>query len=158
NYQLHPISSNLADDPAITSIVTAQDTALNTKVGMNVDQVVVTSDADLLQQDNSESLLGNLAVQSYRYSTGATMALEEISLTGVSLAHGSVTVRNLHDVNPHIYNPTTGKEWTLNVWNALGSDILKIVGAFYTTSGLMPLSSPLGWLSADNAVIDWDPS
>ena len=158
NYQLHAVTSSLADDPTVAAMVTAQDSALDTKFNLNVDQVVATSDASLLQQNISESLLGNLAVQSYRYATGADMALEEISLTGVSVPQGNVTIRNLHDVVPHIYNPAIGKEWTLNVWNALGSDILLISEAFYTTSGLMPLSSPLNWLSTDNAVIDWNPS
>ena len=158
SYQLHPVTPDLAEDPVVADLVTRQDQALDTEYNVNIQQILADSDADLLQADSSESLLGNLAVQAYRHETGADLSFEEISLTGVSVPHGNVTLQDLHDVVPHIFNPATGKEWMLNVWNARGSDVALIVSVFYTTAGLMPLSTPLGWLSADNAVINWNPA
>ena len=158
SYELHPVTPDLAEDTAIAAIIASQDHVLNSKFNLDIDEVVAESDVNLLQADTKESLLGNLAVQSYRYATGADVAIEEVSMTGVSIAKGNVTVQNLHDVIPHMYNPATGKEWTLNVWNALGSDLKLVAQVFYIATGLMPQSSPLDWLSMDNAEIDWNPA
>ncbi len=158
SYRLQAVSPDLAEDPAVAQEVDAQDAALNKQYSDDVSRVVAHADFDLLRSDTAESPLGNLAVKAYRSATGSDLSLEEISLTGVDLAQGPLTLMDLHDVIPHIYNPTTGREWTLNVWNARGSDLVLAFNIFYTMSGLMPLSSPLGWLSVDNVQIVWDPS
>ena len=157
NYQLHPISPDITKDPAIDAMITAEDARLNQMFGDDVSRVVADSDIDLIQQDAQESSLGNLAVKAYRAATHADLSLEEISLTGVDIAKGPVTLMDLHNVVPHIYNPATGKEWLLHVWNARGSDISLVLNVFYTVSGIAPLSSPLGWMSADNVALTWKP-
>lgn len=156
-YDLHPVTSDIAEDPAIVDMVAEQDRILSERYG-DVHQVMAQAEFDLIRYDAAESPLGNLAVKAYRNATGADLAIEEISLTGEAIPKGPVTLMDLHDVVPHIFNPATGKEWTVHVWNAKGSDLLLVFNAFFTLSGLMPLGSPLGWLSADNAYVTWDPT
>jgi 5'-nucleotidase/UDP-sugar diphosphatase len=158
SYELHPVTPDLAEDPSVAQLVTQQDQALNAKFGDDVvNHVVAQTDLNLIQQDGAETPLGNLAVKAYRASTGADVSFEELSLTGVSVAKGASTVMDIHDVIPHIYDPASGKEWKLRVWNAKGSDLSLLFNVFYTVDGLMPLGSPIGWLSADNAVVVWEP-
>jgi 2',3'-cyclic-nucleotide 2'-phosphodiesterase (5'-nucleotidase family) len=156
-YQLHPVTSDLPEDPKLVAFINQQDAALDAQFHDDVNRVVADTEFDLIQNDNVESGLGNLAVKAYRASTHADLAMEEISLTGVSMAHGPATLMDLHDVVPHIYDYPTGKEWKLRVWNAKGSDLALMINVLYTVDGLMPLGSPVGWLSAENAVIVWDP-
>jgi len=156
-WQLHPVSSELADDPVIAAYVDQQDHLLGQKYGVDVNQVVAASDIDMEKTDSWESPLGNLVVRAYRDATGADLSMEETSLTGVGLAKGDLTRMDLHDVIPHIYNGNTGKEWNLKVWNARGSDIQLVMTLFYTISSLTPFASPIGWLVVDNAIVIWDP-
>jgi len=45
-------------------------------------------------------------------------------LTGIKVKEGPLTVQDLHDVMPHIYDfERTRKEWTIKLWNARGSDL-----------------------------------
>ena len=155
-YELHAVSSDLAEDPRILSWIEEQDRILSARYGHDVHEVMAQSEFTLSREDHQESPLGNLAARAYRVATGADLALEEISLTGFAIPQGDVTYMDLHDVVPHIYNPDTGKEWELNVWDAQGSDLQTVVNVFYIVNGLMPLA-PLGWLSADGAEITWDP-
>lgn len=157
NYQLHAVTPDIPEDPEIASMVLEQDRILNDKFHDDIHRVIAHADMDLVQQDSQESPLGNLAVKAYRAATGAEVAMEEISLTGVSIAKGGATLYELHNVVPHIYDPATGKEWFLRVWNARGSDLSLAINVFYTISGLLPLGSPLGWLSIDGAEVVWDP-
>lgn len=158
SYRLHPVTPDIPEDPTVRRFVEEQDRLLNERFGVDVHGVVAEAELELPQQNSTESPLGNLAVKAYRAATGADLALEEISLTGVSVARGPATTMDLHDVVPHIYNPTTGKEWTLKVWDAKGSDLSLVINVFYTIAGLVPFSTPLGWLSAEGAEIVWDPS
>jgi 5'-nucleotidase/UDP-sugar diphosphatase len=156
SYELHPVSADIPEDPQIAAFIDDQDRELSQRYGM-IHEEVASADSDFQREDLMESPLGNLAVRAYRSATGADIAMDEVSLTGVALASGPVSRMDMHDVMPHIYNGDTGREWTLHTWNAKGSDLYVVAEAFYTLSSLMPLSTPIGWLSIDNAKVIWDP-
>lgn len=156
NYQMHPIEPSITEDSEILSIINEQDLALAAKTHMKLNEIEAETEDVILQSNNAESPLGNLTAQAYRKQTGADVSLEEMSFAGVDLPRGAVTTQDIHDVMPHIYNSKTNKDWTLNVWNAKGSDLYLVMTTFYSIAGLMPLSNPVGWLTADNADIIWD--
>jgi 5'-nucleotidase/UDP-sugar diphosphatase len=158
NYELHPVSANIADDPEIAAGIDEQDRALASLHGDVPNRVIANAEIDLTRSDSQETAFGNLAVKAYRAATGADIALEEASLTGVSIAKGPATLMDVHDVVPHIFDRTTNKEWMLHIWNAKGKDLLLAMNVFYTIEGLLPMGSPLGWLLTDNAEIVWDPT
>jgi 2',3'-cyclic-nucleotide 2'-phosphodiesterase (5'-nucleotidase family) len=122
-YELHPVSSDIAEDPRMISWIDEQDRILSARYGRNVHEVLAQSEFTMHREDHHESPIGNLAARAYRVATGADLALEEISLTGFAIPQGDVTYMDLHDVVPHIYNPDTGKEWELHLWDAQGSDL-----------------------------------
>lgn len=153
SYQIHPVTSDIVEDAELAQMVNAQDAYLSAKFGQDVvNTVVAHADTDVLGSTEIESPMGNLAAKAFRESSGAEVALELASLTGISLAKGPVTLMDAHDVAPHIYNPVTDREWALRVWNAKGSDLSLVFNAFYTGT------SVLGWLIADNAHIVWNAS
>lgn len=158
HYQLHPITSDIVEDPVVAAYVEAQDHALSQKMGDDVHRKIATADFDLHNHEGVESALGNLAVKSYREATQADVAIEHSNFLGVGLARGDLTLMDLHDVMPHIYDVNTGKEWMLHVWDARGSDLALVIQAFYTINGMTPFSLSAGWLLLDNAVVIWDPA
>lgn len=153
SYQLHPVTPDVAEDPALVQMIETQDAYLNQKFGADVvNQVVAHADTDVLGSTGEESPMGNLAAKAFLMSTGAEIAFELASLTGTSLAKGPITLMDAHDVAPHIYNPDTDREWALRVWNVKGSDLSLVLNAFYTGT------SVLGWLTAENVKIVWNAS
>ena len=158
SYQLRPITQDIAEDPTIAQMVSDQDKAINAKYKDDMSRVVAQADIDFLTKGEGETTLGAFAVKAYREASGADLALEELTLTGLGFPSGPVTVMDLRNVVPHIYNPATNKGWTLHRWNAKGSDLALVLHVFYTLSAAMPLGSPTGWLAADNVDIMWDPT
>src|SRR5690606_35932003 len=60
------------------------------------------------------------------------------------------------DVIPHVYRRATGKEWTIKIWTAKGSDLAVIANAFFTVPNLLPLRNT-GFLAMDGMEIVWAP-
>jgi len=156
NYQLHPISPDIAEDPEILNYIAEQDKALTNKTNLKLDEIETETTEAVLPSNSGESPLGNLTAQAYRMQTGADLALEDMNFASVELPKGKITTQDIHDVLPHIYNAALNKDWTLKVWNAKGTDLFIVLSTFYAASGLMPFGSPLGWLTADNAEITWN--
>jgi len=159
NFQLLPVTPQTTPDPTIAAWVQSQDTALDTIIDDDVHRVVATSDLDLIQAAATESPLTVLTTKAYRQYAKTDVALEENSLNGISIAKGyPIELMDLHDAMPHIYNPATGKEWTIHIWQAKGSDLALVFQVFYQLQSLIPSAAPTGWLTAENVLIDWDPT
>ncbi|HUP57722.1 MAG TPA: metallophosphoesterase [Bdellovibrionota bacterium] len=156
-FKLHPVGPGIPEDAEVAAMVTVQDQILGTRYGMDVHEVVGHTEHELRQIDNTESTLGNLAAKSYRALTGAEAGIEISSLIGIGIAEGPVTVMDLHDVIPHTWNPRTGKEWTVHVWNATGSDLSWLFTSMFVVTGILPKSAPLGWPNLDGIEIAWWP-
>ncbi|OFZ22309.1 MAG: hypothetical protein A2X94_02350 [Bdellovibrionales bacterium GWB1_55_8] len=156
SYRLHPVSSDLPEDPLIAKMVRDEDEKLSARFG-DIRRVIARSDFEIRNDDGMRGGLAKLASRSYRTATGADLALEEVALTGSELAKGPLTLLDLHDVLPHLYNPSTGKEWTIRLWNARGRDLRLIFQLFYTTFGVLPAKWRPGWMASDNVSFTWNP-
>jgi 2',3'-cyclic-nucleotide 2'-phosphodiesterase (5'-nucleotidase family) len=158
NYQLHPVSPDLPEDPEVAALVADQTSQLSALVGDDVTRVVADADFDLDRSDTAESPLGNLLASAYREAVpDADLALEPASLTGGGLARGPLTLMDLHDAAPHLFRPSQNKEWTIYEWDAEGEDLSQAFQTFFTITAYLPVSSPLGWLDVDNALLTWEP-
>ena len=156
DYQLHAVSSDIAEDPSIAALVDAEDQKLNALYKTNVLKNIADNDFEVNRYSSGESPLGNLVVKAMRAATHTELAIDEISFSGVSMPKGPVSQMDLHDVSPHIYDVDTQKEWTLKVWNARGADLWILMNVLYSVTSLVP-TSPIGWLSIDGAQVIWDP-
>jgi len=157
-YTLHPVTPDIPEDPVVAQLVLEQDKKLSQQFGDDIGRVVGELEFDMHHQDTVESSMGVLMVRAYRASTGTDVALEESGFTGSDVPRGPITLMSVHDIAPHIYNPDTGKEWTLHRWNAKGSDLQTIFRIFYRVNGFMPPGWTLGWLFSDNLHFTWDPT
>lgn len=156
SYQLHPVFPTIPEDAGIKAMIEEADAKLRAKYG-EIDQVVATSEVELRNDDTHRASLGGLATKAYRASTGAELALEFQSLTGVTIAKGDVTVRDLHDAVPHVYSYADDKEWTVKMWNARAADIMTVLTVFYTAGNAIPGVSLSGYLAMDGMEVTWRP-
>lgn len=156
NYELHPVLPGIPEDPGVARTIAEEDLRLSELFGGDIHQVVTHSEIDIHRSDSTESPLANLAVKAYREDTGADVAIEIASLTGLAIPKGDVRAKDLHDVMPHTMDLSTGKEWGLNVWNARGQDLSKMLHVLFGV--YQNLSFMAGYLVTENATLNWDPS
>ncbi len=155
SYRLHPVSPDLQEDPVISEIIAKEDQKLAQMTGENPNRIIGKSEIDLDFEDSHHAGLGDLAVKAFRKSAGTDLAFEELSLTGDKIPAGPLSVMNAHDVLPHLYNFATGKEWTVKVWNARGSD-LKIITEIMYLPNIVPIRDT-GFFAFDNLETTWKP-
>jgi 5'-nucleotidase/UDP-sugar diphosphatase len=155
NYELHAVSPDLQDDPQVTALVQDADQRLSRLAGRDINEVVGHSEIHLDHDDARTVGLGDLAVKAYRRALDAEVAIEILALTGISIAPGPVTVRDLHDVMPHIWSEKLQKEWTLKRWRMRGSDLQLFVQIIYLTN-LLPLADT-GFFAFDGLEVTWTP-
>jgi 5'-nucleotidase len=156
-YELHPVFPSLPEDVEIREAIDAEDARLAERYGMDIHEVVARSEIHLDHSDAHYAGLGHLAAKAYRAAVpDAKASFEVIPLTGVDVVDGDVSVMDLHDVQPHIYNHASGKEWNLWRWNARGNDLGLIINIFYTAARQIPLANA-GFLTHDGIEVVWEP-
>jgi hypothetical protein len=95
-------------------------------------QNVLTTDHDLLLKDyRSDDLVGHWVADGLRQFAHADIAFENPSYVSRDIYQGTTTMADMFDIFPHIYNPSTGKAWTVKTFNLSGSYIqLLLAGVF----------------------------
>jgi len=73
----------------------------------------------------------------------------------VKLAEGPLTVQDLHDVAPHIYDFVRQTEWTVKVWTVRGQDLALIMNVIYLAN-FLPLDGT-GFFVHSGIEVDWQP-
>lgn len=155
-YDLHPVLPSLPDHPEVVAMIAHEDERLNQFFGGNVREVVAHTDTRLEHDDSHRAGLGDLATKGYRDATGAEIAMEPLSLTGVKIPEGDVTIEQLHDVMPHIFNWDSKKEWTIKIWEARGKDLAAVLDIVYTLPNALPVPPP-GFIAFDGAEVTYQP-
>lgn len=156
DYELHPVLPEIPEDPAIAAMVEKEDQRLNEHYGDDIWRVVAHTDAELDQSDAHHATLGDLATKGYIDATGADLAFEVLALTGPEIPRGPITVFDLHDVLPHILNVKSGKEWTVKVWNAKGSDVRLLMDLVFGGVNISG-SDRAGFVSMSGIEVVWKP-
>jgi len=136
DYALTPVDSSAPEDSDVEAIVEDMDRRLNEIAGEDINRVVSATEVALSHDDAREANLGSVATQAYRFAVPqAVAALETLALTGIKVKKGPLTVQDLHDVMPHIYDfEGTRKEWTIKLWNARGSDLALFINLITLTN------------------------
>ncbi|MBI3535492.1 MAG: bifunctional metallophosphatase/5'-nucleotidase [Deltaproteobacteria bacterium] len=138
SYQLHPVVPTLKEDPVISQMIAEEDQKLKQLAGMDTSQIIGWSEIPLGSHDSREAGLCDLLVKSLQKTTQSEAAIELVSLTGVDLPAGPITVMDAHNVMPHLYNFETKKEWTIKLWKASGRDLGLITKIAYLPN-ILPL-------------------
>lgn len=137
-YELTPVDSRAPADPEVDALVADLDRRLEEVAGEDFRTQVSATEVALTHDDSREANLGDIATKAYRHAVpGTVAAIETLALTGIKVKAGPLTVQDLHDVMPHIYDfEGTRKEWTVKVWNARGADLGLFINLITLTNTL----------------------
>lgn len=155
-YELHAVTEDLEEDAKVAEMIRHEDERLSAFYGDDINRPVAHCEADLDHDDAHHATIGDIAVKAYRNSVPELdAAIEMLKLTGISMAEGDVTIKDLHDVMPHILNWQTKKEWTIKVWNARAQDLGLVMNVFYL-GNVLPMDHT-GFIAVDNMEVVWQP-
>ncbi len=154
-YRLHPVRSDLQEDPAVAKRIEYEDAHLAQVFGGDPQRVIGETEIDLDHSDSHRASLGDLTAKALRQSSGAEAAAVVLPFTGVRIPVGLVTVMDAHDVMPHLSDIQARKGWTTKIWNALGSDLKFIVEILYLPNAVK--TEYAGFLAFDHMEVIWMP-
>ncbi|MGK5086431.1 metallophosphoesterase [Bdellovibrionota bacterium FG-2] len=155
-YALHPVLSSLDEDVGVAQIVAQEDQKIANLYGSDPQAVVAQTEFRLERADSSQASLGHLATKSFRRAVGADLSMDLQSLLGFPIPVGGVRVFDMHDVVPHIFNPKTGKDWTVQIWEARAQDLVFVLNAFLSVPDMF-IEGKSQFLAVDGAELVLDP-
>jgi 5'-nucleotidase/UDP-sugar diphosphatase len=132
NYNLIQMDYTVPEDLEISSRIEKLETRLEEKYGPIFSAHVGTNDLELAHS-GEENLIGNLVTDSYVKNTGADFAIESNTAIYGDLYPGDVRLVDIFNVYPAIFNPTTGKTWTLKKIPIKGSNLRRLLNIIYAS-------------------------
>ena len=97
--------------------------------------------------------MGNLVVDAYRDWAKTDLALDQMRLIYGQFHEGNIRTVDAYNALPAIYNPRTGKSWTLKILPIRGSVLKTVFELLFTHTKL----ASMGGLSLSGARIVYDP-
>ena len=96
----------------------------------------------LSAEGGKESLFGNLLADAYREFSGADIAFEQANFTSGNLAVGPITTSDVINSLGQIFNPLTGKTWTLSIMGMRGDVLTAIMKSLFNLEPIIPGGLP----------------
>jgi len=156
-YQIHPVTPDLESDPNVTLLVDQVDADLTKLYGGDVDAQIGETLIDVRHDDSRVANLGDIASQSYLDRVGGDFAMEQLSLTGIRLKAGPISVRDAHDILPHIFDFDRAVDWTIKKVSVAGVDVARLMNVlFFAQSNEVPIIGT-GDFSHAGLELDWNP-
>lgn len=135
DYRLLQVDSRLPEDPEILAAISNLENRIEARMGPLFSNRSGETEFDLVH-GGLESTAGTLIPQAYLNATGADLALEISPMAYGEIFKGEITRADSFNALPGIYNPKTGKAWTLKIGEILGKDLLEIFRVFYFNRNL----------------------
>ena len=155
--ELTPVNPSILPDPAVEARVKSMDERLRAlNGGANVNEPVANADVNIRADDTHVANTADLATKGYRLLTGAQVSFEALALTHHGFKVGPISTFDIHEVQPHIFNFETGKQWTLKKWYARGSDLALIANILYSGVNLFG-NGRTGIVAFDGMEVTWAP-
>jgi hypothetical protein len=153
-YGLTQMDASIPEDLGVLAHVTTLETQLEALYRQPIFHDHVADVEEDLTREGNEPLMGDLAVDAYRDATSAEVAFDVIQFIYGELHPGAIRTVDLLNSIPAIYNPETGKSWTVQTLPMSGRAIRNLFEVFYSTkiaanklgivtSGLQMIYSPV---------------
>lgn len=153
--QLHPVFSWTPENPLIAKRIEEEDARLRKHYGGNFLEIVAEAEIDLDDRVAYHASLGDLVTKAYRNAVQADISFEVMPLIGNPIAQGPISVKDIHDVLPHLWSPMTQKEWTVKKVKIQGKEILKMLRLQHVPDAF-PFERS-GFIAFDNLEVTWKP-
>jgi 5'-nucleotidase len=135
DYRLLQVDSRLPEDPEILAAISQLEARIEARMGPLFSNRTGETEFDLVH-GGLESTAGNLIPQAYLSASGADLALEISPMAYGEIFKGEITRADSFNALPGIYNPKTGRAWTLKIGEILGKDLLEVFRVFYFNRNL----------------------
>jgi 2',3'-cyclic-nucleotide 2'-phosphodiesterase (5'-nucleotidase family) len=89
-----------------------------------------------LSRSGQENLMGNFCTDAYRSATGADFAMDQTNFIYNEIHEGAVRTVDVFNSNPGVYNPLTGKAWTIHLIPMRGKTLAWILNLLYSNKAL----------------------
>jgi 5'-nucleotidase/UDP-sugar diphosphatase len=143
NYQLIQMDRTVPEDPVINARIATLESAIENRMGPIFSDHIAETQIEL-DRTSEESAMGDFTADAYRATTGADIALDLKSFVYDRIHQGVVNSVDVYNSNPAVYNPSTGKTWTIKTLPMKGSTLswifnilmfkgLPTGGTFYTS-------------------------
>ena len=150
--ELIQVDHRFQEDPSIVEKINELDSKLMEKWGAKIYETIGVTRRQFFR-NGIESPLGNLLTDAYRDATGAEIGIESFRFVYGELNPGPITKADIMNINPAVYNPTTGKIWTLKTAWLSGRTIKRMLDMAYGPA----LISHYGFLTLSGVSFAYDP-
>jgi len=152
NFKLYQIDKTIKEDPQTVAMVEALDQKIEQEFGPILNDHVAHSHIET-QGSGSESIMGNLTTDAYKWWAFTDLALENENFLYSNLYKGSLSTADIYNSMPGVYNPDTKKAWTLKTLDMKGYT-LKLVFSVLLSSKTL---SQKGIVSASGMRLVYNP-
>ncbi len=152
HYKLIQIDSSLPEDPKILAKVQELEGRLEKRYGPIFHDHVGVSELELSRK-GLENDLGNLEADAFFQATHPDIAVNCSRVINGALHEGEIRTVDVFNADPAVYNPATGKSWTLKIVPMSGRKLKWILYAMYATKKL----SAYGLLNVSGMSFVYDP-
>jgi len=125
-YKLHPVTSDLPEDPVVKEKIDEGVRNLKARFGQNIDNPIAESQDIFYSSRSQNSALGNLIADTMLEASGADVSFDFSNLYGVGLPKGNLTIEDIFNLQPHTYD-INGPGWQIYVANVTGAALKKVV-------------------------------
>jgi len=135
-YELREISPEIREDGDIAKEVEGLETLIEKQFGKNIFHDEVATTSAHLVRSGIESPMLNFTTDAYLHAVpSADFAWDQYNFVYGALLDGPLRTVDFINANPAIYNPVTGKAWTLHTIKMKGKTIEHIIRwEFFTKS------------------------
>lgn len=138
HYELIQMDDTIPEDPAILSLVNNYEHQIQSQYGSDIFHDHLADSAIDVRREGSENLYGNLLTDAYRDATGADVSFEQVALTSSELHQGALNTVDFFNALSAIYDPKTGKAWTLKTVRMAGDALERVLNLVLGASAYVP--------------------
>jgi len=134
NYGLTQMDDSVPEDLGVLARVTQLEQQLESLYRAPIfHDHVADIDVDLTRA-SSEPVMGDMTADAYRTSAQSEVAFDNIQFIYGEIHPGAMRTIDALNAAPAIYNPETGKSWTVHTLPMSGREIRDLLALFYSTA------------------------
>lgn len=139
DYRLHTVDASLPEDPEVADRITRLEKILEKQYGFDLFHDHIADSEAEADREGVESRMGDLATDAYVSASGADLAIDQLKMIYGAVYRGPIHTADVFNANPGVYNPETGKAWTLHTFEITGKTLRWILNLFYGNQSITEL-------------------
>ena len=144
DYKLHAVDASIPEDKEIANRIVELEKELEKilarQYGLDLFHDHVAEAEVEADREGVENRMGNLATDAYVAASGADLAIDQVKMIYGALYRGEIHTSDVFNANPGVFNPATGKAWSLHTFQLTGKSLRWILNLFYGNQSITELA------------------